>query len=127
MTEIKLDSNAVQSIVARALLEELGEETRNNLIQQALTYLISEPEKNFYGRPGGKSPLQTAFEKAAVEVANSYVIELFKKDEFRRNIDRAVLKFVQDKFKETDWLYDSIGQAVGNQVGALLRDQARED
>lgn len=128
MTEIKLDSDAVQNIVAKALLEELSEEARNSLIQQAITYLIAVPENtNHYRTRQEKSPLQAAFEKAAVEVADGYVRELFNRNEFKSHVDRAVLKFVNDKFKEADWLYDSIGVAVGNQVGELLRDRARDD
>lgn len=128
MTEIKLDSDAVQNIVAKALLEELSEEARNSLIQQAITYLIAAPKNtNHYSNRPEKSPLQVAFEKAAVEVADGYVRELFKKDEFKSQVDRAVLKFVNEKFKESGWLYDSIGVAVGNRVGELLRDRARDD
>lgn len=128
MTEIKLDSDAVQSIIAKALLEELSDEARDGLIQQALVYLISAPKSAGYSTlTPEKSPLQKAFENAAIKVANGYVTELFQKDEFKVRVDAAILKFVNDKLKEDGWLYDSIGVAVGNQVGALLRDRARED
>lgn len=71
---IKLDPGSVEALVHKAILEQIGEEARDKLIEGALRYLITQPQGGGYGPK--VSPLQQAFNNALTAAANQVAMDL---------------------------------------------------
>ena len=73
--DIKIPEAQMQDIVASAIFQTIDENARATLIQDAIRYLISKPEKKSYYDADPKSPLQFAFENAIGVAANKLIRE----------------------------------------------------
>ncbi len=102
MVEMNLDSEALKTVVAAAILEQLTPDKRDDLIKQAVVHLIDPPEqKRGFGRPDTKTPLQTAFDMAVAEIARDVVREFLAKDsETRDKIVDVIHNGIMEAFEE---------------------------
>jgi hypothetical protein len=106
MSSINIDDAAMKSIVGDALLKTLTEENRAILIKEAITHLLTVPEKDRYsGRhaPDPKSPLQMAFERA---------------------IEHEMAELVREEIKNNEKLRTSLRKMMVEVFDAALDDQA---
>lgn len=116
-----IDPEAMKHIVAHAILEHMGTQSRDALITEALTYLITPP-KDAYGRNSGHSPLQTAFNQAiqaaAFETVKDVLTQPAYKDMVETAIRDAVVKSLADKA--------GLSNAIGYAVGQVIEDRINE-
>jgi len=120
--DITINPEAAQEFVQKALFDSLSQDARNELVGQALTALTLRPKKDrLYGSPEPRSPLEEAFDRAVVTIANTVVREYLEDEEIKKAIQKQILvaldKIIQDK---GTWLYDQIGLAVGQQVAHVM-------
>jgi hypothetical protein len=80
MAGISIDDKTVQSLVSKAIVDELGKEGRDLLITQALETLI-KPNVNAYGREEGPPPINRAFEQAVQQASWEVAREVVKEHE----------------------------------------------
>lgn len=121
MTDIKINHDVMQTIVHKAILEGIGTEQRDLLMQQALQYLITEP-RNTYGSPS-PSPLQTAFNNAVTKAARLIVEELVSESDLQDRIREWAGKALTEYVSKDYELPDAIGFAMGEAIGKALRDR----
>lgn len=121
MSNIKIDDDIMQTVVAKAILEGIGPEQQNLLIEQAIRYLNTAPDSRGYGGPKPVSPLQDAFDSAVRIAAGDVVRELVRTEEYgeqiRAKIAEVVSAFLEDEYQMTD----AIGEAVGTVISEKLR------
>lgn len=88
--EIKLDKDAVAEVVKQAILDRLGPDGQEKLIEAALVHLLTEPPKRDHYAPQYPSPLQQAFNEAVAQAARDIVkAEIATKPEF---VERVKVK-----------------------------------
>ena len=115
MVEMNLDSEALKTVVATAILEQLTPEKRDDLIKQAVVHLIDPPEKERgYGARETKTPLQAAFDHAAAGIARDVIQEFLAKDSQTRAkieavVQTGIMKAFEERAAETS---DAIASAV---------------
>ena len=68
--KVVLDDLELQEHIEKALIASIGDEARNRMINDAITYLIT-PDRDSWGN--GKSPLQKAFQDAIKTAAAKYI------------------------------------------------------
>lgn len=77
MTDIKIDTAAMNQIVSKAILEGIDDNQKQAILEQAVQALIT-PKKDNYGR-NTDTPLQRAFDSAVgsvvYQVAREFVEE----------------------------------------------------
>jgi hypothetical protein len=121
--ELSINPEAAKEIVQKAIFDSLSQDARNELVGQAITALTLRPKKDryAYSGPEPRSPLEEAFDRAVVTIANQVVREYLEDEEIKKAIQAQILaaldKIIQDK---GTWLYDQIGLAVGQQVAHVM-------
>lgn len=120
MTNLTIDSEAVRGIVARAVFDQIGEDQRQLVITQAVEKLLEEP-KDTYGRKSGASPLAVAFNQAVVGIARDVVTDYLKQDAVEATVRDAITTKITELLNRDDWLYTSIGQAVGDRIEEIMK------
>ncbi len=103
--DIKLDEPAMQALMVKAVMDSLTPERRDEMISQALVYLVKQPEKGSYGTQQ-PSPLMTAFRYAAETVVNKIAREELENDgEFKKQLESlfsdVTKKLFADEVRET--------------------------
>lgn len=79
--DVKLDANSVRELVSEALLRQLDEQKRDELLKGAIAHLITPVKgQGLYGRDE-PSPLARAFNGAVEHAAQSIVRETLANDE----------------------------------------------
>jgi hypothetical protein len=122
VNNITIDSDAVRDIVAKGIVQALGEEQRDAVLRQAVEHLIAVP-KSSYGSPG-KSPLQEAFDRAVTGAANTIVREMLNEDAVKAQVDAAIRAKVTAMLADGGgYLYETIGFAVGESVQKMIRGE----
>lgn len=82
MTNIQIDTEAIQTIAQKAILEGLGQDQRDLIIQQAVEGLLARPKnQNSWRGDHDPSPLQIAFNNAVSSVAMQIAREVVAEDE----------------------------------------------
>lgn len=76
--EIKFDQAALQGMVEKWVMEQMTEETRNQVLAQAVKYLMTTPNTNYGPR---ESPLQQAFNRAIETVMYQVARDLIENNE----------------------------------------------
>lgn len=112
--EIKIDADAAKEVVKQAILEQLGDEGRARLIENALTFLLTEPPRSSYGTQQ-PSPLQVAFNDAARLAANEIVREHVAKDPaFIAKVHEKVGEAMAlvDEANYSNYVADALGEAL---------------
>jgi hypothetical protein len=88
---LNLDSSAMQTIVAAAIMQQVGPDKRDEIMTAAVKFLLTPPPKSggYYG-PDPKSPLQQAFENAAEVCARRIMHEEMAKPEYAEKVREVV-------------------------------------
>lgn len=129
--ELKLDSEAAASIASAAIFQSLSEDQRDNVIQQAIQYLLTPQPQNpgtTYGARVSKTPLQLAFEQALTVAAYKAVADAVQNDPgVKENIDRLMSPIINQALEVEAMSYDfTLSDKIGKAVGDWLADKARE-
>jgi len=98
VTSINIPEDAVRSIVSKAIMENLPQETKDDVIRQAVTSLITPP-RDTYGRPS-ETPLQAAFSQA---------------------VHRAVHQIATEMVEQNPQVRQRIADLLGELTAALIR------
>jgi hypothetical protein len=111
--DLKIDEAAVRDVVAHAIMEQIGAEGREKLIEAALQALL-EPPKDRYGSYG-YTPLQAAFNNAVQSVAAQVVREQVADDpvfiaRVKEKVGEALIKMDDENY--TNYVADALAQAL---------------
>lgn len=97
--ELKLDKEQMDKVLHEAILQTIGESGRELIIKQAVEYLTKETDG--YGGRKGPSPLRSAMNESAREVAKAIVKEqLENDDEFHQKVIELLSDAVKEFFSE---------------------------
>jgi hypothetical protein len=77
--DLKFDQDTMSAIVTKAILDGLGQDQRDLLIQQAVTALVTPARGGMYSSTP-KTPIQEAFESAATQVCHRVAAEILTQD-----------------------------------------------
>lgn len=73
---LEIPVEELSTILNKAILDSLSEQTKANLVEAALKYLLTEPERDRYGHKTDESPLQKAFNFALNRLAHEVADEV---------------------------------------------------
>lgn len=119
--DITIDSEAAREIVQKAIFESLDQDARNALVQQAVQALTQRPKKELYSTTIPDTPLEAAFNRAVQELSTEVVREYLSDSSIKKAIQDQIFAALNDIVEEKgNWLYDSIGYAVGQKVASVL-------
>ena len=96
MTDLKIDQDALATLVAKGILDGLTAETREQVIFDAIkAVVLTPPRRNSYDPPG-KSPIQEAFEMATRTALQDIVRErvMAAGSDVRARIEATVDEFI---------------------------------
>jgi hypothetical protein len=118
MTEIKIESDAMQAIVSKAILEGIDGDQRQAILEQAVAALITPRGERGYGRPEPTTPLQDAFDAAVRGVVNEVAREVVVddpalRDKVRELITSAMADAVKEPYTK---LSDAVRTAVADNI-----------
>lgn len=128
--EIKIDGEAAASLASKAIFDSLDQATRDDVVKQALQYLMTPKKSDTWSSTPGKTPLQEAFDQAIWQVATKVVRDRVENDPevtARVNellgplITKAIDGEAESGYK--DALANEVGQALGNWLAAEARDR----
>ena len=112
---LNLDPAVFQTVVADAILKQIGPEQRDVLITAALKSLMEVPPKTSYGS-APKSPLQEAFNHATYQIAIEVVrVEMHKPENlalFTSLVSQALQKALTDSNEMISNLASVIASAI---------------
>lgn len=103
MSNVNLDNDALKTVLAKAVLDTLTPEKKDELISAALKELIAVPPKPAgpYGYNKERSKLEELFDATCADVARGIVREEMNKpenaDKIRDLVTRAWEKFLKDE------------------------------
>ena len=86
--DIKIDSETWGAVASAAIFEQMTEETRATVMQQAFQCLLAPDNSRNFGR--GETPLQTAFNMAIRQAATQAVQEHIAENEEVKSIQDLV-------------------------------------
>jgi hypothetical protein len=96
--EVKIPPEAMEAIVAKAIFESLTPETRNALLEKAVTSLFERKRGNSYD---SRTELQQLFDDATKSVAGKLVREHLETNaDFVAKIDQIFKDAVERAFKD---------------------------
>lgn len=114
----------MQQIVSKALIEGMGQEVRDSLIEQAVQALLVPTKINTYdARATGPTPIQTAFDNAARSAVNQVAREVLEEDEtFKARVKELMLDAVAQALSDPassgySTLREEIVAAVAGVIG----------
>lgn len=119
MTSIQLPADAVRDMVAHAIIEGIDAATREKMLTDAVTSILTSTGADRYGRTT-PSPLAAAFEtavQAAVHTEARRMVE--ESPEAQAAIKRAVGESIVALCEDN---YDGLPEAIGATIGGWLRD-----
>ncbi len=97
MVELNLDGDALKTVAAQAILDQLTDEKKEDLIRQSVINLITPKEKTHgYGR-ATSTALQDAFDIAVAEIAREVLRDTLQEDS---DVMNQIQKVVQDGITE---------------------------
>ena len=114
---IELKDAQIERAMHAAILRELDQKSRDDIIQQAIVYLLSPQESRIDGKPM-ESPLRLAFNRAAVGVMEELIQAEVKKadSKFRAIITGVIQKgieeFILGHEKEKNQMACKIAEAI---------------
>lgn len=113
--DIKIDQELVSNAVQKAILDQIGDNARDQMIAAALTYLL-DPKNTRYGS-SGLAPIQEAFNDAVGVAASKIVHELVASDP---EIKKRILQYVGEALLKVD--EKEFSNHVGNALASALRN-----
>lgn len=126
--EIKLDAEAMAAVASTAIFEQMSEENRNLVLQQALQHLLSPMKQERYSSTPPKSPLQEAFELAIRQAAFTAVKEKIENDpELQAKIQELLGPLINSAMSaEAENYNTSLSEHLGSAIGMWLAEIARK-
>ena len=111
---MQITDEQVRAIVAKSILESLGPEVREKMLERAIVSIITPPKKGDYGHYGQdkKSDLETQFEMAARIEVQRIVRELVEKDGTIQARIREVVGGALTKALSSDKLIDTLADGI---------------
>lgn len=120
---MNLNDENLKSIVAKAIIDSITPESREKLIQDSITSILtSEETTSAYGRTKSKSPLQKAFDESVITYAQKYANEILENDQdFKSKIEILFQEVSKKLFEDQrEELVDGIVRMIRN---ALTKDR----
>src|SRR5580765_2164836 len=74
---MNIDDEAMRSVVAKAILDNITPETKEKLITNAIKSLLEKPSGSGYNAP---STIQDSFNRAVAQVAGTVATDMLKDD-----------------------------------------------
>lgn len=127
-TQLNLDPETVRSIAAAAIFDQMNEETRENVLKQAVEFLLTPKKGDRFTYDVGKTPLQSAFDQALAQVAREVVQEKIGNDprvkaKIEELLGPIVMGAVEGEAANHEYgLSEQIGKAVGNWIAEVARE-----
>lgn len=124
--QIKMDDDAMKAVVSRAILDQLDSAKRDQILEQAVTTLLTARKDPTGWSAKETTPLQQAFDQAVRSVAMDAVTETLNANpQFKERIRSLVadaLAAVMDESDQSD-LREKLGAAIGTSVTWWLHEQ----
>lgn len=127
--ELKLNSEAAAAVASAAIMQSLTEEYKEQVLSQAVQYLLSPPKGNTPSFRDGKTPLQEAFEQALTVAAHKAVADRIANDpQLNRAINDLLSPLITAALDEEakNWdttLASKLGQAIGDYLAQCARER----
>ena len=117
--DVKIPPEELNSILSKAILDSLSQETRDNLISGALRYLMAAP-RDRYGS-AGETPLQEAFNLALRQLAHKVAEEVLAEQGAAAKLRESFTQFIEQiPDIDSDWeLQTAIFRAILERVRSL--------
>jgi len=110
--DLKLNQDQLSQIIAGAILSQITDEMRADIIKQAIVHLTT-PVKDQYGRASSETSLQRAFnlacDRVAYDVANDYVAT---HPEFRAAMTKAMEYAAAEALANIDEVREKLAESV---------------
>lgn len=121
--DLRVNDDAMKSLVAKAIVDSLTPEMREKLIADAVTQTLTKPHDNGGYYSNKRSPLQQAFDMAVEQEARKYATEVIANDTAFKEQLRKLFEDVARKLFESntrDGLVDNIASTI---TSALTKDR----
>ena len=122
--DFKLDDEAMQTLVVKAIMDGMTKERRDELIAGSIKALLEKPKNNDRNYYGDKtSALQTAFNRAVEQVALEHARKVVEEDPvFQEKIKGVFADVAEHLFRaeSREGLVSAIGTTIRN---ALTKDR----
>ena len=110
--KLEVTNEQVKSFVAEAILQQLDDVTKQEMITSALKHLLATPEKRNHWDKNIPSPLEEAYNRAVSIAAKDIVGELVR-GEFKDQIEAVVREALEKVFTEgREKMVDGIAHSV---------------
>ena len=123
--DVRLDHDAMQALVAKAVFDGLTPEKREDLIQGAIRSLLETPksnERNYYGSK--VAPIQEAFNRAVETVAMQHATRVLSEDpEFQARLQKLFADVAAKLFEEGESRYELVSGIANIIRNALTKDR----
>lgn len=120
--DVRIDDNAMNSLVAKAVFDGLTEERRADLIKGAITDLLARRQKSGYS--DGKSKLQEAFDNAVYTAARDYAEKALATDPvFQGQIKSLFADVAAKLFDDFDGRLELVSSIAHTIRNALAKDR----
>ena len=113
--DIKLDAESLKTVIAKAVLDNLGEVQREAIMRGAIEHLLTPPPSTGYGSRQDPTPIQSAFNQAVRDVALQVAKETVAGDTVIREKIRGLLVAAAERALDAD------GKIVEKLSGALTK------
>lgn len=117
MTEIKIESDAMQTIVSKAILEGIDADQKQAILEQAVNALIKPRTTGGYNSKP-TTPLQDAFDLAVERTVNQIATEMVSGNEpllakVRELVTDAMAEAVKEPYTK---LRENVNRAVADSI-----------
>lgn len=120
--DLRVDDDAMRSLVAKSIVDSLNQETRENLIKEAVRHVLATPEQGSYF--GSKrSPLQQAFDRAVEQEAMRYAKEVLESDTSFKQQIQTLFADVAKRMFESEGRDKMIHDIASTITRALTKDR----
>lgn len=118
---LKLDENSLKQLAAESILAQLSDENRQDILKQAVSYLLTPKESRGYGS-SGKTPLQESFETEIGRLSMHVAAEVLgEMPEVKEKLKTMMVEAVERAFEQNR------ETTVGRLADALVSAMVRED
>lgn len=117
MTDIKIESDAMQAIVSKAILEGIDDNQRDAIMEQAVAALITPRGERRYGVEP-TTPLQDAFERAVQQTVGQIAHEMVSENQaLLAKVCELVTDAMAEAVKEPHTkLREAVNRAVADSI-----------
>lgn len=115
--DIKMNSEAMQALISKAIIDQLTPEMKEDMIAKALAYLM-EPKSNGYGKT--ESPITASFNSAAYDIMSKILREeLEGNEQFKEHVKKMLGDIVAKLMRKDEEYDDMIGRIVDGIISGL--------